>query len=184
MIKSMTGFGRGKYENSGRNYTVEIKSVNHKYSDISIRMPKFLNGFEDKIRKEIRENISRGKIDVFINFENYSSQGNNIHFNIELAKEYVQGLELLAKETGVEYNVNVVDISKMPEILKVEEDENEEIIQNELMIALDEALENFVKMREHEGEKLIEDMKKRIVFIQQKVEEIEKFSETLVEEYI
>ena len=103
MIKSMTGFGRGKYEKDGRNYSIDIKSVNHKYSDIGVRMPRILNPFEDKIRQKIAENISRGKIDVFVNFENYSSVGNTIHFNRELAKEYVNVLQEFAKETGLEY---------------------------------------------------------------------------------
>lgn len=184
MIRSMTGFGRGKYENDGRYYSVDIKSVNHKYSDISIRMPKFLNSFEDKIRKRISEYISRGKVDVFINFENYSSKGNNIHFNIELAQEYIKGLKELAEKTGVEYDVDLMDLSKMPEILKIEEDENEELIGTELMIAINEALQNFVEMRKQEGQKLIEDMQKRMVFVQEKVAEIESYSETLVEEYM
>ena len=184
MIRSMTGFGRGKYENDGRYYNVEIKSVNHKYNDISIRLPRFLNSFEDKIRKKIAENIARGKVDVFINFENYSSEGNNIHFNIELAKEYVKGLKELAEATGVEYNANVVELAKMPEILKVEEDENEELIGKELMIALDEAIGNFVEMRKVEGQKLAQDMKKRIVFVENKVSEIEEYSGTLVKEYM
>lgn len=184
MIRSMTGFGRGKYENDGRYYSVDIKSVNHKYSDISIRMPKFLNSFEDKIRKRISEYISRGKVDVFINFENYSSKGNNIHFNIELAQEYIKGLKELAEKTGVEYDVDLMDLSKMPEILKIEDDENEELIGTELMIAINEALQNFVEMRKQEGQKLIEDMQKRMVFVQEKVAEIESYSETLVEEYM
>ena len=184
MIKSMTGFGRGKYESQGRFYTVEIKSVNHKYSDISIRMPRFMNCFEDAIRKAISAEISRGKVDVFITFENYSSIGNNIHFNIDLAKEYVKGLQELSKETGTEYKVDVMDISKMPEILKLEEDENEEIIGKELMIALDEAIQNFLQMRQVEGQKLIEDMIKRIDFVELKVKEIETYSSTLVTEYI
>ena len=184
MIRSMTGFGRGKYENDGRYYTVEIKAVNHKYSDISIRMPRFLNGFEDKIRKRISSNISRGKVDVFISFENYSSNENNIHFNIELAKEYVKGLKQLADATNTEYKINLMELSKMPEILKIEEDENEELIGNELMIALDEALKHFVEMRETEGQKLIEDMLNRIKFVEEKISEIEKYSGTLVQDYM
>jgi len=184
MIKSMTGFGRGKYENEGRFYTVEIKSVNHKYSDISIKMPRFLNSFEDKIRKRILEEISRGKVDVYITFENYSSIGTNIHFNIELAKEYIKGLKELANETKMEYNINLVDLSKMPEILKLQEDENEEIIGKELMFALDEAMNNFIQMRQLEGEKLIYDMLERLKFIEEKVSEIEKYSKTLVKEYM
>lgn len=184
MIKSMTGFGRGKYEKDGRNYSIDIKSVNHKYSDIGIRMPRILNPFEDKIRKKMAESISRGKIDVFVNFENYSNIGNTIHFNLELAKEYVKGLEELAKETGVEYNMDVMALAKMPEILKIEEDESEEILGKELMLALDEALKNFVQMREVEGQKLIQDMEKRMAWIEEKVNEIEKYSGTLVKEYM
>lgn len=183
MIKSMTGFGRGKYEKEGRYYTIEIKSVNHKYHDISIRLPRFLNGMDEKIRKKISEFISRGKMDVLVNFENYGSQSNAIHFNIDLAKEYVNGLKNLAEQTNVNYDINVMELAKMPEILKVAEQENDSLVAQELMFALEEALENFVQMRAQEGQKLKEDCEKRLVFIQQKVEEIEKYSHTLVQEY-
>lgn len=184
MIKSMTGFGHGEYENEGRKYIVEIKSVNHKYSDINIRLPRFLNSVEDQIRKRIASVISRGKIDVYINFENYSSQGTNIRINRELAKEYINELKGLAEETGLEFKVNLIDISKLPEILKLEEDENEEQIADELMIALDNALEKFISMREIEGKKLVEDIEQRIHLIEGKIEEIKKYSGSLVEEYI
>lgn len=184
LIKSMTGFGRGKYECDGRSYTVEIKSVNHKYTDINVRLPRFLNSIEDKIRKRISNEISRGKIDVFVNFENYSNETATIKLNKELAKEYLKELKALADETGVNYNVNIMDVSKLPEILKLEDEENEELIGKELMIALDEALKNFVSMRALEGQKLVEDIEKRIYAIQEKVEEIIGFSSTLVEEYI
>lgn len=184
MIKSMTGFGRGKYENEGRNYTVEIKSVNHKYSDISVKLPRFLNSVEDKVRKRIAQVISRGKIDVYISFENYSSKGINIRINKELAKAYIHELKVLAEEADLQYDINVLDISKFPEILKIEEDENEEQIISELMIAVDNALEKFIAMREIEGQKLMEDMIKRIEYVQQTVEEIAQFSTGLVEDYI
>lgn len=184
MIKSMTGFGHGEYENEGRKYVVEIKSVNHKYGDINIRLPKFLNSIEDQIRKRIASVISRGKIDVFINFENYSSQGTNIRINKELAKEYINELKALAEETGLEFNVNLIDISKLPEILKIEEDGNEEKIADEVMVALDNALEKFISMREIEGKKLVEDIEERIHLIEGKIEEIKKYSGNLVEEYI
>lgn len=184
MIKSMTGFGRGKYENGGRTYTVEIKSVNHKYSDINVRLPRFLNSVEDKIRKRVAEVISRGKIDIFVTFENYSSQGTTIRINKELAKEYIKELKSLADEADLKFDLNVIDVSKFPEILKLEDEDNEELIEQELMIALDDALEKFVSMREMEGQKLIEDIERRIYLIQNKVNEITKFSSTLVEEYM
>ena len=184
MIKSMTGFGRGKYENEGRSYTVEIKSVNHKYSDINVRLPRFLNSVEDKIRKTISNSISRGKIDVFVTFENYSSKGTTIRVNRELAKEYIKELKELANEADLKFDLNVIDVSKFPEILKIEDDQDEELIENELMIAVNDALDKFVSMRELEGEKLIQDIEKRIYSIQDKVNEITKYSGTLVEEYM
>lgn len=184
MIKSMTGFGRSKYEIDGRTYTVEIKSVNHKYSDVSVKLPRFLNYLEDGIRKRVLESISRGKIDVFITFENYSSKGTNIKVNRELAKEYIRELKELAEETELNFDLRLIDVSRLPEILKIEDDEDEELIGNELMIALDEAIQNFIKMRETEGAKLVEDIKNRIVEIKGKVKEITKYSSTLVEDYI
>jgi len=184
LIKSMTGFGRGKYENEGRNYTVEIKSVNHKYSDINVRLPKFFNSIEDRIRKTVANSISRGKVDVFITFENYSSKAATIRINRELAKEYIKELKTLASETDLKFDLNVIDISKLPEILKIEDEQDEELIENELMIAVNDALDKFVSMREIEGAKLIEDIQKRIYLIQDKVKEITKYSGTLVEEYM
>ncbi len=184
MIKSMTGFGRATYEVDGRTYTVEIKSVNHKYNDINIRLPRFLNSIEDELRKQIQANISRGKIDVFINFDNYSDKGYNIKINRNLAKEYLTELKSLADETGIPFELSVIDVSKLPDILKMEEDGDEELIAKELKVALSEALNNFVDMRTKEGEKLAEDMKKRVDWIEVKVGEIAKFSSTLVEEYI
>lgn len=184
MIKSMTGFGRGKYENEGRTYTVEIKSVNHKYSDINVRLPRFLNSVEDKIRKRVAEVISRGKIDIFVSFENYSSQGTTIRINKELAKEYIKELKSLAEESDLRFDLNVIDVSKFPEILKLEDEDNDELIGQEVMVALDFALENFVLMRESEGQKLIEDIERRIYLIQEKVNEVTKYSSTLVEEYM
>ena len=180
----MTGFGRGKYENEGRTYTVEIKSVNHKYSDINVRLPRFLNSVEDKIRKRVAEVISRGKIDIFVSFENYSSQGTTIRINKELAKEYIKELKSLAEESDLRFDLNVIDVSKFPEILKLEDEDNDELIGQEVMVALDLALENFVLMRESEGQKLIEDIERRIYLIQEKVNEVTKYSSTLVEEYM
>ena len=184
MIKSMTGFGRGKYENEGRTYTIEIKAVNHKYSDISIKMPRFFNSLEDAIRKKISSVISRGKIDVYITFENYSDKGTNIRLNKELAKTYIDELKALAEETGIQNNINVMELAKFPEVLKLDEDSQEEIIGRELNIALEEALEKFIQMKEIEGAKLVEDIEKRIENVQTKVEEISNYSSNLIQEYI
>ena len=184
MIKSMTGFGRGIYENDGRVYTVDIKSVNHKYSDISVRAPRLLNNFEDKIRKRISEVISRGKIDVFISFENYSSEGTSIRINTELAKEYIEQLKKLSEETNIPFSLSLIDVSKLPEILKIEDKDDEELIGNEVMVALNDALDKFISMREFEGKKLVEDLENRVHLIEGKVNEITKYSSTLVQDYM
>lgn len=183
-MKSMTGFGRSVYEIDGRKYTIEIKSVNHKYNDISIRLPRFLNPYEDSIRKQIQANISRGKVDVYINFENFSDTGINIKINKVLAKQYLIELKSLAEETGISFEPSIMEISKLPDILKIEEDDNEELISSEINIALTEAISNFVKMREEEGAKLAEDIKNRIDWIENKVIEITQYSSNLVEDYI
>jgi len=184
MVKSMTGYGRSRYEVDGRIYTVDIKSVNHKYADVSIKLPRILNYKEDDLRKKVLNSISRGKIDVFISFENYSNKGVEVKFNLELAKAYVNELNRLSSETGIPNTCTAVDISKMPEIFKLNESNDEDLIGQELEVALDEALDKFIKMREIEGEQLVQDMNNRIDFIEQKVTEISKFSDGLVEEYI
>jgi uncharacterized protein (TIGR00255 family) len=180
----MTGFGRGKYEVDGRTYTVEIKSVNHKYNDISVKLPKFLNCLEDGIRKQISNSIARGKVDVFITFENYSNKGTNIRINKELAKVYIKEMQELAEETNIINNINVMDITRLPDILNIDDEADEELISNELNIALNDAIQKFVQMREIEGEKLIQDIENRLNSIAEKVEEMAKYSSTLVEEYI
>lgn len=184
MIRSMTGFGRGSYENEGREYLIEVKSVNHKYCDINFRMPKSFSGIENKLRKLIEEYLSRGKIDIFIDFQNFSDAGNNIKFNKELAKAYIKNLKELGEETGINSEISVVDISKMPDIFKKEDNTDEELIFNELSIALNEALKNLVTMKEVEGEKLKVDLEARIEEISEKINQISNFSSGLVQEYI
>lgn len=184
MIKSMTGFGRGKYENEGREYTVEIKSVNHKYSDISVKLPRQISYLEENVRKEISKKISRGKIDIFITMQDYSEKGKSIKINTEIAKVYISELKKLADETGIANNIEVMDISRFPEVLNISNEENEELYWEELQVALNEALDRFISMREIEGNKIGEDFKTRINRIKEKVSYISGFSAGLVEEYI
>ncbi|MGN1311101.1 MAG: YicC/YloC family endoribonuclease [Clostridia bacterium] len=185
MIKSMTGFGRSKYEIEGREYSVEIKSVNNRYSDISIKIPRNISFLEEKVKKLIGNTISRGKIDVFINFTNNSEKGKAIQINTELAKKYIEELKKLQTETEIIDNINIIDVSKMPEVfnLKIEEDD-EDMLWQELSEVLDNAITSFVLMRETEGKKIKEDLEKRIEDIQEKIEKINEISTGLVEEYI
>ncbi len=184
MIKSMTGYGRGKYENEGREYTVEIKSVNNRYCDISVKLPRSISYLEEKIKKEITNMVSRGKIDVFITFYNNSTKGKNIKFNRELAGMYIAELKELAKEQGVNSDIQVTEISKFPDVLTIENDEDEELIWNELYEPLKEALKSFVDMKEAEGEKIYEDLTSRVNDIQNKINIISENSTRLIKEYI
>lgn len=184
MIRSMTGFGRSKYEIDGREYTVDIRSVNHKYSDISVKMPRTIAYLEDKVRKEILANVSRGKIDVFITMEDFSEKGKQIKLNKELAKAYINELKSLAEETGIKCDLNVVDITKYPDVLNIKDEDNEELIWNELKKCLDDAIANFINMREIEGNKMKLDIVERIKGISTKVSEISEFSSGLIDEYI
>lgn len=183
-MRSMTGFGRGKFSNEGREYTVEIKSVNHKYSDISVKMPRSISYLEDSVRKEVNLAVSRGKIDVFITLDDYSEKGKEIKINKEMAKVYINQLKELSEETGIDCNINVIDISKFPEVLKISDDENEELYWNELKQALSLSIDNFIKMREIEGNKIKEDLLSRMNKIKELVVEVSNFSAGLVEDYI
>lgn len=184
MLKSMTGYGRGKYEVEGRSYSVEIKSVNHKYSDISIKLPRTLSFLEEKVKKSVLTTISRGKIDVFVTFINDSEKGKEIKINRELAKRYLKEIQSLAKETNLEANINVMELTKLPDVLTVENKEDEELLWSELEIALQLALKDFIEMRKQEGKRMSEDIAKRISLISEKIEKISAYSTGLVEEYI
>ena len=184
MIKSMTGFGRAVYENEGREYIIEIKSVNHKYNDVTIKIPRSISYLEEKVRAEVLKNISRGKIDVYITFSNYSNKGKNIKINKEVAKTYINELKKLAEEENITNDISVMEIAKYPEVLDIKNDTDEELIWTELSTALKLTLDNFITMRTNEGIKIAEDLKVRIQKISEKVELIKKYSTGLVEEYI
>ncbi|MBO5479029.1 MAG: YicC family protein [Clostridia bacterium] len=183
-MKSMTGFGRASYENEGRMYNIEIKSVNHRFCDINIKMPRNISYLEEKVKKEVVSNITRGKIDVYITFENNSAKGQDIKINKELAKIYIEELKQLAKENDINSTIPVTEISKFPDVLVIQSIEDEDTIWNELDECLKEAIKNFVSMREQEGNKIKEDLEKRIQKVGQKVSQISEYSTRLVEEYV
>ncbi|MBR6504691.1 MAG: YicC family protein [Clostridia bacterium] len=184
MIKSMTGFGRGNYENDGREYIVEIKTVNHRYSDISIKLPRSISYLEEQIKKVLNQNIKRGKVDVYITFNNYSEKGKEIKINKEIAKKYILELKELAEEAKINDNIEVTEITKFPEVLTIQNNEDEELIWKEIQKPLNNAIEQLLKMREYEGIKISEDLIKRADKISNKINEISKVSTGLVDEYI
>ena len=185
MIKSMTGFGRSTYENEGREYIVEIKSVNNRFNDVNIKMPRNLNYLEDKIRKQILNNISRGKVEVSIQLNNNIDLGKKINLNTDIAKKYIEELKKLTQETSIIDNINIMDVAKFPDVLNIRIDEEaEEVIQKELFTALEGAINSFLDMRQKEGSKIKVDLENRIEVIKQKIEQISSISAGLVDEYI
>lgn len=184
-MKSMTGYGRAKIENDTREYIVEVKSVNHKYLDINIKLPKTLFCIEDKIRKVISNKISRGKIDAFVTYINYGIEGKTILINKDIAKMYIKEIEEIATENNIASGIRATEISKFPEVLNViVDEEDEEKIWLELNKCLEKALDNFIEMRTTEGEKIKEDLKQRLDEIDENINEIFKNSTGLVEEYV
>ena len=184
MIKSMTGYGKSSLSINSREYQVEIKTVNHKYIDTNIKMPRIISYLEEEIRKTISSKIKRGKIDVSINFENYSKDGNDIKINTELAKIYIQNLRKLAEEENLSADIQVTDITKMPDVLIIKNNLDENIIKEELRQVLNDAIEQVLVMREKEGIKISEDILNKISQIEVKVEEIFGLSTGLIEEYV
>lgn len=184
-MKSMTGFGRSKLEENSREYIVEIKSVNHKYSDISIKMPRSISCFEENVKKIVSKNISRGKVDVFITFNNYSDEGKDVVINKELAKNYINQLRELAAETGINHDIKITEITKMPDVLQLKiQDDESDVIGQELEKCVTQAVENFVNMREVEGERIKQDLSARIDIVENLVNTIFSHTTGLIEDYV
>lgn len=159
MIKSMTGFGRSELVKEDRKITVEMKSVNHRYLDVNMKMPKKLNFFEAAIRNELKNYIQRGKVDIFISYEDYTETNICVKYNKELAAEYMKYLEQMSEDFSLDNDVRVSALSRYPEVLSMEE---QTIDEEELWIMLSEAIgkaaEGFVESRIKEGENLKEDL--------------------------
>ena len=184
-MKSMTGYGRAKLQKESREYSVEIKSVNHKYLDMNIKLPRNLFCMEDRVRKSISNKISRGKIDVFITYINNGIEGKNILINKDIARLYIKELEELANENNIASGLRATEISKLPEVLNIVIDEDDEDkIWSDLNECLEEALSNFVNMRETEGERIKLDLEERLNEINENVAKIIQNSTGLIEEYV
>ncbi len=159
MIKSMTGFGRSEYTDGKRNITVEIKSVNHRYSDISVKMPRRYGFAEDKVKNAVKERIRRGKVDVSIMVENITENDVNIKLNTMLARQYYENLLELRKEFAVEGDITLQFLAGLPDVMKAIPDAtDEEEITKAILIPVSEAAINLEKMLAIEGEKLAEDL--------------------------
>lgn len=184
MIKSMTGFGRNEVSEEKRKITVEIKSVNHRYLDVNIKMPKKLSFFEAAIRTELKKYMQRGKVDVFIAYEDFTGSNVCVKYNKELAAEYMSYLEKMAEDFGLDNDIRVSALSRYPEVLTMEEQSvDEEEIWKALCGAVQGAAEKFAETRLKEGEALKTDLIAKLDGMLDHLSFIEERSPQLVEEY-
>ena len=184
MIKSMTGFGRNEVSEEKRKITVEIKSVNHRYLDVNIKMPKKLSFFEAAIRTELKKYMQRGKVDVFIAYEDFTESNVCVKYNKELAAEYMSYLEKMAEDFGLDNDIRVSALSRYPEVLTMEEQSvDEEEIWKALCGAVQGAAEKFAETRLKEGEALKTDLIAKLDGMLDHLYFIEERSPQLVEEY-
>ena len=184
MIKSMTGFGKNNLAINDRNYQVEIRSVNHRYLDINIKMPRQLTYLEEIIKKAISTKIKRGKIDVSISFENNSTEGRNVKINTEIAKMYIEQLRKLAEVENILSDIQVTEITKLPDVLNINIDQDDDTIKQELLESVSIATDNLIEMKQAEGNKIAEDLIRRINYIEEKILKISELSTGLIEEYV
>ena len=184
MIKSMTGFGRCEVQEESRKFTVEMKSVNHRYLDANIRMPKKLNFFETAIRGLLKQSVQRGKVDIFITYEDLSEQQVSLKYNEVLAAEYLSYFEKMQEKFSLENDIRVSTLSRYPEVLTMEEQAvDEEELWKGLKKALDGAIRQFVETRTSEGEHLREDLIEKLDNMLKLVSCIEERSPQIIAEY-
>lgn len=187
MIRSMTGYGRGEYQDEIRTITVEIKAVNHRYCDIYVKMPRKYSFAEEKIKAEIKKGMSRGKIEVSVSVDNYGASDTDIRLDAPLAKRYYEVLQELSNTLNFESfedQISLGMIAKMPDVIKgVAAEEDEEVVLKALLEATDKAIVNITEMRETEGKKLVEDISLRADVIADIRAKIEKRAPELEKEY-
>lgn len=184
MIKSMTGFGRGEFSDGQRKFTVEMKGVNHRYLDMNIRMPKKLNFFEAAIRSQVKQSVARGKVDLFITYEDLSENQAVLKYNEVLAGEYLTYFKQMEEKFSLENDIRVSTLSRYPEVLTMEEQtDDEEELWKGLKTSLDGAVKQFAETRALEGENLKADMLQKLEGMLDVVAFIEERSPKIMTEY-
>lgn len=186
-MKSMTGYGRGECTMYERKFTVEIKAVNHRYNDITVKLPRAIMGFEDEIKKAISKKVFRGKLDVFVNFESFSQEDINISVNEPLAKSYTETLRKLKSDLHLDGDVTIEIVSKFPDVITVDKSISNENTENEirecLMKAVEDAKDAFVAMREVEGETLKKNIIEKVAFVNDALQKIEERAPFVSKDY-
>ncbi|AFS78698.1 YicC-like protein [Gottschalkia acidurici 9a] len=184
MLRSMTGFGRGENNDGIRNFTVEVKSINHRYNDIIVKVPKHISYLEEKIKKEVKKYVTRGRVEIYIGLEYVKDIEMEVKVNIPLAQSYKNALEKICTELNIDSNLNIDLITKFPDILKTErKEEDEDEIWNTLKEGVRIALEELIAMRQEEGELLSKDIKEKTNKIESLINDIEERAPKVVLEY-
>jgi uncharacterized protein (TIGR00255 family) len=183
MIKSMTGFGRGEASQDNITFSVDIKTVNHRYSDISVRLPRMVSPLEEKIREYMGSKLNRGKIDIYINYDSFG-QDTKVKLDTNLASAYVDSLSILKQQFDIKDDISLSLITKFPDILKLETEEKDlDFLWSVLYSAIEQAVESLVEMRSREGERLCKDMLEKLDCINATIDQIKAKSPELVEVY-
>ncbi len=184
MVKSMTGYGKGEAENNLFRLKIEIKSVNHRYLDINIKSPRYLIYLEEKIKKTIKKDLNRGKIDVFINLDFINQSSIDVKVDLPLASNFKKELDNLISELKIDDKVRLSNILQIPEVIKTEKkDLDEDMTWETLQSALANALTNIIQMREYEGTQLKNDMLLKLDEIELIINRVELRAPLVVEEY-
>ena len=184
MIKSMTGFGRSEIVKGNRKISVEIKSVNHRYLEAGIKMPKKLNVFESRMRDFLKKYATRGKIDIFINYEDDSESQVNLKFNQNIADEYMAIFNNMSEKYNLKNDMTVGGLARFPEVITMDEvQEDEEELWHFIEEAMKAALEQFVNTRILEGENLKKDLLGKLDHMEELVAFVEKRSPEIMKEY-
>jgi uncharacterized protein (TIGR00255 family) len=184
MIKSMTGFGRAEHCDEKRKITVEIKSVNHRYLDVNIKMPKKLGFFETSVRSLLKEYMQRGKVDLYMTYEDYGEDNFSLKYNRDIARSYLHYLNEMGNDFGLENDIRVSVLSRYPEVFTLEEmDADEDELWSDMEKVIRSACDAFVKSRVAEGENLKKDLTNKLDGMLNYVEDIEKRAPAIIEEY-
>ncbi len=184
MIKSMTGFGRGEFEKNKKKISLEIKTVNHRYCEVNIRMPRKIGFLENEARNYIKQSLSRGKVDIYINYEDNAEKVENIKYNKALAQEYTKYFSMISEDFGLDNDIKVSHMSRYPDVLVIEEQEDDlDELWSILKGALDAALLQLVESRTAEGKLLKEDILIKLEIMEQSIEFIKTKVPDIIKAY-
>ena len=184
MIRSMTGFGRAEDVSEHRKITVELKSVNHRYLDINVKIPVCFGFLELPVRNYLKERLERGKVDIYIGYQKDGDLSYTVHYNSELAAMYLKNLNDMADEFKLDNDIKLSNLSRYPDVFEIQEkDQNTDELWNEISIVLEKAVDSFVQSRENEGERIAADLFNKLDTMTELVDKIEEKSPMIIEEY-